>query len=303
MRLDAIRTFVTLVQTGSYAAAAEALFLSTTTAHGHVKSLEEELKATLVSFSNRRLELTQAGSRFFVFAERTLEEYAQTEEEISGLARQNVAHLRIVSLHGPSTHLLPPVVRAFRIEHPEAVVTVLARGVGESLAALVSGEADLAVLNDLHLDSATGIFGASDLYEDALALVIRADHYEPPDLALLERYPLAMQPSGSAYRQYVQRWARREGIAIDAAYEHTSFDGILSYVMAGGCIGMMAAYVPRFSPMADQLRVLDLPGFALQRKVIAVHPIRPDWLSAEFIGFFQRFYGTSTDDGPSAISE
>jgi DNA-binding transcriptional LysR family regulator len=303
MRLDAIRTFVTLVQTGSYAAAAEALFLSTTTAHGHVKSLEEELKATLVSFSNRRLELTRAGSRFFVFAERILEEYAQAEEEISGIARQNAKQLRIVSLHGPSIHLLPLVVSAFHAEHPDVVVSVYARGVGESLAALVSGEADLAVLNDLHLDSATGVFGASTLYDDSLVLVIRADQYEPPDLALLERYPLAVQPSGSAYRQYVQRWARHERITIDAAYEHTSFDGILSYVMAGGCIGMMAGYIPRFSPMADRLRVLELPRFSLQRKVIAVHPIRPDWLSAEFIDFFQRFYGTPVDGRASAISE
>jgi DNA-binding transcriptional LysR family regulator len=295
MRIDAIRTFVTLVQTGSYAAAAEALFLSSTTAHGHVKSLEEELKASLVSFNNRRLELTRAGSRFFVFAERVLEEYAQAEEEISGIARQNVKHLRIVSLHGPSIHLMPPVVSAFRAEHPDALISVYARGVGESLAALVSGEADLAVLNDLHLDSATGVFGASDLYDDALVLAIRADHYEPPDLALLERYPLAVQPSGSAYRQYVQRWARRVGITIDAAYEHTSFDGILSYVMAGNCIGMMAGYVPRFSPMGEHLRVLDLPGFSLQRKVIAVHAIRPDWLTAEFIRLFQQHYGTGSD--------
>jgi DNA-binding transcriptional LysR family regulator len=303
MRLEAIRTFVTLVQTGSYAAAAEALFLSTTTAHGHVKSLEEELKATLVSFSNRRLELTRAGSRFFVFAERILEEYAQAEEEISGIARQNAKKLRIVSLHGPSIHLLPPVVSAFHVEHPDAVVSVYARGVGESLAALVSGEADLAVLNDLHLDSATGVFGASTLYDDSLVLVIRDDQYEPPDRALLEHYPVAVQPSGSAYRQYVQRWARREGITIDAAYEHTSFDGILSYVMAGGCIGMMAGYIPRFSPMADRLRVLDLPGFSLRRNVIAVHPIRPDWLSAEFISFFQRFYDTPVAGRASAISE
>ena len=97
----------------------------------------EELKAALVSFSNRRLELTRAGSRFFVFAERILEEYAQVEEEISGIARQNAKQLRIVSLHGPSIHLLPPVVSAFHVEHPDAVVSVYARGVGESLAALV----------------------------------------------------------------------------------------------------------------------------------------------------------------------
>jgi DNA-binding transcriptional LysR family regulator len=293
MRIEAINSFAHLVRAGSYPGASEQLFLSPTTIYGHVKSLEEELQATLVHFNGRKLELSRAGARFFVFAEKMLEERARMERDILGLARADVARLRISSLHGPSIHLLPPVVAAFRERHPDVTVTVTANGVGECEAALVSGQADIAILNDLHEDELSGPFGATPLYEDTVELVIRADYYAPPDVRLLETYPLALQPNTSGYRQQLERWARREGITLKTAYEHTSFDGLLSFVMQGGCIGMVGGYVPLLTPVGDRLRVLELPNFSLRRRVMALHPARLDPLTAEFLEFFREFFGAA----------
>jgi DNA-binding transcriptional LysR family regulator len=281
---------VTLVETGSYVAAAEAQFLSATTLHGHVKTLEEEVGADLVTFSGRRLELTRAGSRFLVFAQRALAEYDDLHGELAASARRPAGHLRIASLHGPSIYLLPPVVRAFQAARPEVTVSIEAKGVGESLAALVSGEVDLAVTNDLHADLATGLLDQSFLCEDELVLAVRRDCYAEPVRTLLERYPLAVQPPSSRYRQYVERWTRSQGIEPRMVYEHTSFDGILAYVLAGECVGMMASYVVERGPLRRKLRVLDLPGFSFKRQVIALHPARPDRLVAEFVQAFRLHY-------------
>ena len=273
MRIEAINSFAHLVRAGSYPGASEQLFLSPTTIYGHVKSLEEELQATLVHFNGRKLELSRAGARFFVFAEKMLEERARMERDILGLARADVA--------------------PFRERHPDVTVTVTANGVGECEAALVSGQADIAILNDLHEDELSGPFGATPLYEDTVELVIRADYYAPPDVRLLETYPLALQPNTSGYRQQLERWARREGITLKTAYEHTSFDGLLSFVMQGGCIGMVGGYVPLLTPVGDRLRVLELPNFSLRRRVMALHPARLDPLTAEFLEFFREFFGAA----------
>jgi len=298
MRIEAINSFAHLVRAGSYPAASELLFLSPTTIYGHVKSIEEELQATLVHFNGRKLELSRAGARFFVFAEKMLEERQRMERDILGLARSDAARIRISSLHGPSIHLLPPVIAAFHATHPDVTVTVSANGVGECEAALVSGQADLAILNDLHEDELSGPYGATPLYEDTVELVIRSDYYEPPDVRLLERYPLALQPSTSGYRQQLERWARREGITIKAAFEHTSFDGLLSFVMQGGCIGMLGGYVPRLTPVGERLHVLELPNFSLRRRVMALHPARLDPLTSEFLAFFRSYFG----GGPLAVA-
>jgi DNA-binding transcriptional LysR family regulator len=290
MRLEAIRSFIALVETGSYTAAAEALFLSPTTVHGHVRSLEDELGASLVSFTNRKLGLTRAGSRFLLFAKRSLSEFDETRDDIAGIAHQDAARLHVVSLHGPSIHLLPPVIRAFEQERPGIRVSVEAKGVGESFAALISGQADLIISNEIHTDLATGHYTFTDLYEDDLVLVVRPEDYQPPDVELLTRFPVATQLPVSRYRQYLEKWAREREIPLWIAYEHTAFDGIVSFVLEGNCIGMVAGYMARFGPFRDRLRVLDLPGFELRRTVIGVHSVQPDPLTEEFMRFFRRFF-------------
>ncbi len=299
MRLEALKSFTHLVRAGSYPAASEELFLSPTTIHGHVKSLEDELQATLVHFNGRKLELSRAGSRFFVFAERMLEERSKMEADILGLARADSQRLRISSLHGPSVHLLPPAIAAFRAENPSVTVTVTANGVGECVAALVSGQCDIAFLNDLHEDELPGSFGMTPLYEDSLEFIIRSDYYEEPAIGLLTKYPLALQPNSSNYRQQIEKWARREGIPLQTAYEHTSFDGLLAFVMLGGCVGMVGGYVPRLTVNNGQIRTLDLPNFNLRRRVTALHPVRMDPLSADFISFFRSFYAGRGGVDPS----
>jgi LysR family nitrogen assimilation transcriptional regulator len=297
MRLEAVNSFANLVRAGSYPAAAQQLFLSPTTIHGHVKSLEEDLGVTLVVFNGRKMELSRAGSRFFAFAEQILEERARLERDIRGLARRDTSQIRIASLHGPSIYLLPPVVRAFHAQHPEATVTVTASGVGECQAALVSGLAEIAVTNDVHLNEISGEFEATTVHEDRMEFVIRADCYEPPDVQLLARYPLALQPASGAYRQLVEQWARRQGIALKAPFEHTSFDGLMALAMEGGCVAMVGGYVARLSPYRSRLKVLDLPDFSFPRKVVAFHARRPDPATAEFLRFITEFDWTRDRSG------
>jgi DNA-binding transcriptional LysR family regulator len=155
---------------------------------------------------------------------------------------------------------------------------------------LSSGQADITVLNDIHTDEVPGGFAVTVVYEDSLAMIIRAEDYESPDIDLLEKYPVATQASTSAYRRYVEQWSRSAGIAVDVAFEHSSFDGILAYVLQGKCIGMVSGYIARNSPMSGQIRVLNLPDFYLKRKVVAAHAIRPDPLAADFLEFFHDFY-------------
>jgi DNA-binding transcriptional LysR family regulator len=157
----------------------------------------------------------------------------------------------------------------------------------------------IAVLNEIHEDMATGGYASTALYEDELVLIVRASDYQPPDVELLKRYPLAIQAPTSGYRQHLERWARRQQIPLKFGYEHSSFDGILSFVMDGQCIGMVGRYVVEHSPMAPELRVLDLPSFAIRRTVMALHARQIDTLSKHFIVFFRTYYGLSTPEDDS----
>ena len=202
-RSTSIIQTVALVRAGSYAATADELFMSSTTIHGQIRALEQELGTTLLTFHGRDLHLTGAGSRLLLFAERTLEERTKLDHDISGVRRRIPAKLRIASLHGPSIHVLPAAIRAYRELGNEVVVSVTTSNIGSGLASLSSGQADIAILNDLHTDEVPGGYAVTSVYEDNLALIIRAEDYESPDINLLSKYPVATRvrraPTGSIW--------------------------------------------------------------------------------------------------------
>jgi DNA-binding transcriptional LysR family regulator len=198
VKLEAIRSFVKLVESGSYAVAAEETFMSPTTLHSHVKSLQSELNTTLVSFDGRRLELTAAGHQFLLFAERTLQEYDALRDRVTGLARPTQTRVRVSAMHGPGVHLVPLLAEAFHEEYPDTVVTVDTGTVGESIAALVSRQVDVAFMYSTHAARHAEVFEVTAVFDDHLAAFVRRDLYRKPDLELFDRLPVAAQPGSTA---------------------------------------------------------------------------------------------------------
>jgi DNA-binding transcriptional LysR family regulator len=296
VRIEALRSFVNLVRSGSYSKTAEELFMSSTTIHGQIRALEQELGVALLTFQSGRLQLTAAGNRLLPFAERTLTERLRLDDDISGMSKRNPTRLRISSLHGPSIHILPPAIRAFRDLRDDVVVSVTTSSIGGSIASLASRQADIAILNELHVDELPPGHAVTTIRDDNLAMIIRNADYRPPDLTLFDEYPVATQAPTSGYRKHLEQWARTTGVSLDVAFEHSSFDGLLSFVLQGGCIGMVSGYLAKMSPLRSEFRVLSLANFDLKRRVVAAHAIRPDPLVAEFLEFVHDFY-TQWDNG------
>jgi DNA-binding transcriptional LysR family regulator len=296
MRIDAIASFQKLVETGSYAAAAEALFMSPTTLQSHIKSVENELGTPIVRFASRKLVLTHAGTLFLVFAERTLGDYEQLQGAISELGSTPRNHLRIAALGAAAVHLAPPVIHRFKTRRPDIVISVETGRVGGVLAALVGGEADLAIVQDLHAELTHGMFISTQILEDDLIMIVRRDLYREPVEKLLSTYPFAVQTPTSLSRHYVERWARTQGIHLNVAIEHSSFDGIIASVLEGACIGIVGGYVLARNPAAPFLRVLDLPTFTCVRKVVALRSSTADPVVTDFVSALVEYHSPSLRD-------
>jgi LysR family transcriptional regulator, cyn operon transcriptional activator len=290
MRLDAMVSFLKLVEMRSYVAASEALFMSPTTLQSHIRSIEDELGTPLVRFSGRQLVLTPAGTYFLVFAERTIGDYDQFKERISDIGHLARTRLRITASMAPAVHLIPPVIHQFRTIRPDVSVTVESGRVGEVLSALVAGDAHLAIVQDLHTELTHGMFTSTLVLVDDLAVVIRRDLYrEPPD-SLLSQYPLVVQTPTSLTRRYVEQWARSEGIRLSIAVEHNSFDGILAMALEGDYIGVVGTYTLAKNPRAAELATIALPRFSCPRRIMAVYPEAANPVVMEFVRTFTDYF-------------
>ncbi len=289
MRIEAMKSFIRLVEAGSYAAAAESLYLSPTTLHSHVRSLETELGATLVVFAHRRLELTRAGSHFLVFAERTLGEYERFADEVSGFERAPANRLRIACLSSLGVHVLPQVVRMFRAEQEDASIALQTGTSGNALAGLVSGQVEIALILRSEAGASEDLFETTEVMRDRTVAVLRRDSVRPGEsLAdLFRRVVVSAQPRDYASRQYLERWLREQDLSMQVRYEHSSYSGITNDVMSGDCIGIVPHYMLVTFPGADNLVEIPLPDFSHYRSVVAVYPVRPKPLVPEFVAFMR----------------
>ncbi|EIF34715.1 transcriptional regulator [Burkholderia sp. Ch1-1] len=82
-KLQAMTTFVRIVEAQSFSKAAETLSLPRSSVTTTIKSLERELGTTLLRRSTRTLSLTDAGERYYASCRAILAEIARVEGELS----------------------------------------------------------------------------------------------------------------------------------------------------------------------------------------------------------------------------
>ena len=145
-RLRPLRAFCQAARLGSVSRAAEALFLSQPAVTLQLQALERDMGTRLFERIGRRLSLTREGAALYELARPLVEGMDGLEGEF----RNRLKGLQGGELHvaaGSSTilYLLPPLVQAFKLAHPE-VQLVLHNVTGlDGLGLLRSDAVDLAV--------------------------------------------------------------------------------------------------------------------------------------------------------------
>ncbi len=137
-----MRAFVTVVDTGSFVRAADALNLSTTAMSRLVGDLESRLGTRLLHRTTRKLSLTQEGEVFYERCKRLLDGVEEAEAELTAHSGEAIGQLRInVPVTFGLLHLAP-LWPAFMTLHPKVVLDIT---LADRLVDLVDEGYDLAV--------------------------------------------------------------------------------------------------------------------------------------------------------------
>jgi DNA-binding transcriptional LysR family regulator len=139
--LARLTSFVALVDSGSFTAAARALGLTKAAVSAHVRKLEDELGCALVIRNTRHVAATEAGVRLHAAGGALLVE----AERVEALARQSVGLsgiLRLTATNEYLTNVLAPLLASFAERHPRLRLEVSG---SPSMADVVAERFDLAV--------------------------------------------------------------------------------------------------------------------------------------------------------------
>jgi DNA-binding transcriptional LysR family regulator len=116
-RLEAMSTFLAVVEAGSLSAAARRLKTPLTTRN--VSELESHLRTKLFNRSSRQLVLTDAGSSYLVACKRIIADVTEAERTASGEYTAPTGELSVTTPLGLGRTILVPIMADFLKAYPD----------------------------------------------------------------------------------------------------------------------------------------------------------------------------------------
>ena len=148
MDLRKLRYLEAIYRHKNYTKAAEELFISQPSLSNAIHSLEKELGIILIDRSRQPLRFTAEGERFMWHVYRIIECVREAEEDIVEMSEQRKRSLMLI---WPSItandYILPKIYTDFNKQYPLYNVIVQDATIQSTMIKLLSGEADLAMVN------------------------------------------------------------------------------------------------------------------------------------------------------------
>ena len=116
---DELRTFTTVIDSGSITAAAEQLGLTASAVSRTLARLEDKLGTTLLNRTTRRMKLTEEGQFFLDSARHILAQMDELEERLALRQQRPAGRLRINAASPFMLHAVVPHIDAFRAQYPD----------------------------------------------------------------------------------------------------------------------------------------------------------------------------------------
>lgn len=241
MELSQLRSLVAVSELGSISEAADHLHLSPPAIHKQLKLLESELEVQLYEKVGRHLQLTQAAEILLPYLKDML---AQCDSAISAIAEWKGAKRGLVRVGtGPTSYVLPAVLRQFRRTNPGIEVVVETGNTPVLLEDLSRGSLDLAFLVSGGLGE-TQEFSVETTWD--FELVIVSHMRRPPrrpHLKDLQKYPFILFRKGSRMQDPIDRYFAANGFEPNVSMRLDSSDMIKAMVRAGLGISMLPLWV------------------------------------------------------------
>ncbi len=143
--LTQLRSFLAVVHEGSTAAAAERLFVTQPSISAAVSALSEELGVKLTERVGRGVRPSPAGVAFTPFAADVIGLLDQGRRAAMEAAGQASRELRIAAVTTAAEYLVPTLMQAFGMLHPEIVLALDVGNRDHVLRELLDHEADIAI--------------------------------------------------------------------------------------------------------------------------------------------------------------
>jgi len=266
--LRRLRVVQEIAQSGSFSAAAQRLNFSPSAVSQQVAALERQLDLVLFERGGTGVRLTEAGVRLVAHADLLLAQASEAEAELAALARAHAGRLHLGSFPTATSAFAARAAQRFRERHPGVDLVVQDGEPFESVARLVAGSVDLALVFAFENWPAARAYDGTlieskieldelPLLDDPFVLLLSAnDELAGLEVVELERLAGRRVSARAPWSHDFELLCRRVGFQprLDDSHQTSDFLAYQGFVAASGGLTL----IPRLA--VDVLR----PGLAIR---------------------------------------
>lgn len=269
LNLYKLEIFATVVQTGSFSAAAERLLMTQPAVSQHIQDLEASLGARLFQRGRRGVTLTPAGETLHSYTQEILRLLAEAENAVTDVQHLASGQVTVAATPGVGVYLLPDWVHAFRQQYPNLSVAVETSTTPHIIAGLRSRKMDVGFVEG-ELDEAEpdGV-GVLELETNEQFVVVGPKHpwwgRTSVRLEDLAGQSMVMRQRNSQTRIWLDNELQAAGVSVIVAAEFDNVESIKRAVAKGKDITILPDYAVRSELEMQMLRAVSIEGKPLLR--------------------------------------
>ena len=234
------RIFYVVANHSNITKASEELNISQPAISKSIKNLEEQLGGQLFVRTKRGVIITEEGKEFYNYIKQAIEYINNAENKFTDLINLETGCIKIGVSTTLAKEFLLPYLDKFHSLYPKINIQITTSLTSELISKLKYGLIDIVILNlnnknygnDIDIIKCKKIndcFIANSKYKDLIDKEI--------SLKDLNNYPLILQAKGSNTREFLDDFARENGVILKPNIELTSYSLVTEFSKIGLGIG------------------------------------------------------------------
>jgi LysR family transcriptional regulator, transcriptional activator of the cysJI operon len=279
MRLDYLKTFLTVARTRSFSIAAKELNLTQGAVSHHIAALEAYFGAEVFKRAANGVEVTDAGAILAETSEKTLSEVENAKAKISATKQKFAGTIRIEASSIPGEHIIPRLVSEFQKQYPDVKFKIKAEDSVNSLLNLQAGDLDFAAVGTIK--GYNEKLDVIELGEEELVLIVPLGHelagQKLVKLAQILSYPYINREETSGTRKEIERMLEDSRISaskLKTTMELASTESVITAVSEGQGVSIISSIASKKAVAAGLVKVVRIDGGNSTRKLYMVRPKR-----------------------------
>lgn len=261
MEFQSLKLFLDIAQNRSFIRTAEKNHLSASALSRHIQRMEEEVGQPLFLRDNRQVHLTEAGEKFFDFAEKSWSEWQALQQQFAPPDLALEGELKLFCSVTASYSHLPKILEKFRQKYPKIEIKLSTGDPAKALQNVQSLAVDISLAGKPEHLPHNIVFH----YIDDIALSLVVPRIACQATQLLQTPPISWQhipfilPVDGPARKRIDSWFKLQKIKQPKIYASVEgHEAILPMVAVGCGVALLPDVVVKHSPVSNQVSYFHL---------------------------------------------